>query len=218
MTRNNKLKNTNTNTNPNLNMNIHSPYPIPIIHPPIVMIPHFNITDNINQLGYMGNFKIVDRKIKPDNSVWNCVFNFTNGLFEWYFDGYYTPNVYYNMDDIYKQTSQYTTAQYTTAQYTTSQYTTTQTELTQPKPEIINNTYKSEYKPITLNEVISLYKESLQTQKQHKKNNTNLEDIKEAKEEPEGEAEGKVEGEVEGEDDDPPPLSYFENETEIFVN
>ncbi len=69
-------------------------HPIPLIPPPPSKLSMLN--QSMDDWGYMGEFKIIDRQIKSDNSVWNCIYNHNNALIEWYLDGYYTPNVYYN--------------------------------------------------------------------------------------------------------------------------
>ncbi len=218
MTKNNKLK---KNSNPpipipinlpiNFPINMQYPFPpppppsllplllqVPTIQPLPININDINNINNFNELGYMGDFKIINRIIKSDNSVWNCIFNFNNGLFEWYFDGYYTPNVYFNQE-IHKNTN-------------------TNKNENINETENKNHIHKSEYKPITLDEIINLSKEISEMEESQESiinnlnqkhiNKTNLERIEEG---------GEEEGEDEDTDDEPPPLSYFENDKEIFV-
>ena len=193
------------------------PIPLPI---PLLPFPTTFMNNNINpDFGYMGGFKIIQRQIKPDNSVWNCIYNQNNGLFEWYLDGYYTPNIYYNLPQ-----------------------NTNAANVDNANANNVDNVDNvDKYRPLTINDMFenlsTLHPEidinkKTQTQNNNRHNNrnnnrnsnrhkhkrnksydANLENINE-------EVSDAVSEEVSDADadaDEPPPLSYFENEEEIFV-
>ena len=201
--------------------------------PPPPPLPLFMINNPNNDFGYMGEFKIIERRIKSDNSVWNYIYNHNTAIIECYLDGYYTPNVYYN-----KSPSN-------NGNYLNNSNNKNIGNIDSNIDSNINSNI-DKYRAITLNEMLenlsnlNLSNNPVNTvntvnpvnpvnpvntnkksaHKRKKSYDANLAQIKEeiTEDDKDKELDNELDNELDDElDDEPPPLSYFENDQEIFV-